>query len=260
MARLVTTPLDKGALRRRLQDREITYGTFLGLGSPMAAEVVASSGVDWVLIDQEHGGGSEAELGQSIVASGAYGVPALVRVESQERIRIGRALDAGAAGVMVPRIESVTEAAEAARHVSYPPFGDRGVATYNRSARWGKDLSAIESGRNAACIIQIETMGALDDVEKIAELPDVDSLFVGPLDLSFALGAPRDFNHPSFIAACERVISACLAAGKPAGILAADATAGRRFKQMGFLFIAVGSDSTVLAKAISTEISETKGN
>lgn len=252
------SPLDNGALRQRLLNGEMTYGTFLGLGSPMAAEVVATSGVDWVLIDQEHGGGSESELGQTIVAAGAYGVPALVRIESQERIRIGRALDAGAVGVMVPRIESVEEAAEAAKHVSYPPHGDRGVATYNRSARWGKDISAIESGRNACCIIQIETLGSLDDVEKIAAVPEVDSLFVGPLDLSFALGTPRDFTHPSFVAACERVIAACDASGKTAGILAADSTAARRFKTMGFTFIAIGSDSTILAKAISNEISETK--
>lgn len=254
------SPLDNGALRQRLLNREITYGTFLGLGSAMAAEVVATSGVDWVIIDQEHGGGSESELGQTIVAAGAYGVPALVRIESQERIRIGRALDAGAAGIMVPRIEGVAEAVEAAKHVSYPPQGDRGVATYNRSARWGKDISAIESERNACCIIQIETLGSLDEVEKIAALPAVDSLFVGPLDLSFALGTPRDFTHPSFVAACKRVIAACATSGKTAGILAADSTAARLFKTMGFSFIAIGSDSTILAKAISNEISETKEN
>lgn len=259
MTRLMAhSPLDRGALRQRFIANEATYGTFLGLGSPMAAEVVATSGVDWVLIDQEHGGGSEEQLGATIVAAGAYGVGALVRVESQERIRIGRALDAGAAGVMVPQIRSTADAVEAVRHMSYPPAGDRGVATYNRSAQWGNDLSVLEKGRDAACLIQIETLTALIDVENIAQVEGVDVLFVGPLDLSFALGVPRDFTHPTFVAACHRVLAAGKKENTVCGILAPDATAARRYKDMGFTFIAVGSDSTLLSKIVAQEISEIK--
>jgi 4-hydroxy-2-oxoheptanedioate aldolase len=255
---MANSPLDRGALRQRFIANESTYGTFLGLGSPLAAEVVATSGVDWVLIDQEHGGGSEDQLGATIVAAGAYGVGALVRVESQERIRIGRALDAGAAGVMVPRIRSTAEAVEAVRHMSYPPVGDRGVATYNRSARWGKDLSVLESGRDAACIIQIETLEALSAVDDIARVEGADVLFVGPLDLSFALGVPRDFTHPVFVDACHKVLAAGKRENIVCGILAPDSTSARRYKDMGFTFIAVGSDSTLLSLIVTQEISQLK--
>lgn len=252
------SPLKGQEFREKLASREITYGTFLGLGSSMAAEVVATTGVDWVLIDHEHGGGTESEVGATIVAAGAYGVPALVRVESQERIRIGRVLDAGAAGVMFPRIEDVSQVLQAVRHSSYPPHGDRGVATYNRSARWGKDLEALEVGRTAACIIQIETITALNQVNKIAEIAGVDALFVGPLDLSFALGVPRDFSHPVFIEACEKVLAACAKSGIVCGILAPDVAGAKRYKDMGFTFIAIGSDATLLSQVITHTISEIK--
>lgn len=254
----MNSPFSGENFRSRLQERERTLGTFLGMGSPMAAEIACSNGVDWVLIDLEHGGGTEDTLGATIVAASAFGVPSLVRVESHERIRIGRALDAGAAGIMIPRITSTAEAKEAVNHMSYPPEGDRGVATYNRSAAWGKDVSVLASGRNAACVIQIETLTALIDVKPIAELPGVDALFIGPLDLSFALGVPRDFTHPTFIEACEKVLTACAKVNKPCGILAPDAFEAQRYLRMGFTFIAIGSDSTLLAKAIAKEISETK--
>ena len=254
------TPLSRGAFRTRLQNQETTYGTFLGLGSPMAAEVVGTTGVDWVLVDLEHGGGTESQLGDTVVAAGAYGVPALVRVESQERIRIGRALDAGAAGIMIPRIDNISEAQQAVTHMSYPPHGDRGVATYNRSARWGGDVSALDSGRDAACIIQIESLGGLESAEEIAALEGVDCLFIGPQDLTFSLGIPREFTHPTFLEACHKVLKACERSKKVAGILASDAPTAIEYKKMGFGFIAIASDAIILARALSADIEEARKN
>ena len=121
----------------------LTIGTFLGMGSPMATEIAAVSGADWVLLDLEHGGAGEDLIGPTVVAGMAYAIPTLVRVESMERIRIGRALDAGASGVMIPRIETPEQVVAVVKHMSYPPFGDRGVATYNRSAKCGRDLSGL---------------------------------------------------------------------------------------------------------------------
>ncbi|MEI6591187.1 MAG: aldolase/citrate lyase family protein, partial [Actinomycetes bacterium] len=200
------TPLSRGALLKRVKSGELTVGTFLGLASPIAAEMAAIGGADWVLLDLEHGGGSESLVGATVISSGAYGVPTLVRVESSERIRIGRVLDEGVAGVMVPRLNSAAEVAKVTKHFAYPPLGDRGAATYNRAARWGEDLDALDPAPKAACIIQIETKGALDDVEAIAALPGADILFVGPLDLSFALGMPKDFDNPTFQQALARVV------------------------------------------------------
>ena len=122
---------------------ETTVGTFVGMASATAAEVCAAAGADWVLIDLEHGSGSEDAVRDGVLAAGSYGVPTVVRVESGDRIRIGRVLDQGAAGIMVPRLDKPGEVAAVLTHLLYPPHGDRGVATYNRSCRWGMDRSPL---------------------------------------------------------------------------------------------------------------------
>ena len=252
----MTSPLSRGGFLKTLKEGQLTIGTFLGLASPLAAEVAAVSGVDWVLLDLEHGGGGEEQVSPTVVASGGYGVPTLVRVESSERIRIGRVLDSGVAGVMLPRVDTVEQVEVAVRHMSYPPNGDRGVATYNRAVAWGKDLDALAPEPKSALLVQIETLGALAEVEKIAAVPGVDALFVGPLDLSYALGVPRDFKNPKFLEALEKVLAAANAQNKVAGILASDTTIARFYVEMGFKFIAIGSDSTLMAKAITDAVDE----
>jgi 2-dehydro-3-deoxyglucarate aldolase/4-hydroxy-2-oxoheptanedioate aldolase len=232
-----TTPLERGALRRRLANGATTVGTFVGMASTTGTEVCAAAGADWLLIDLEHGAGSEDVISDSVLAAASYGVPAIVRVESNERIRIGRVLDQGAAGLT---------------HLRYPPHGDRGVATYNRSCRWGLDRSPLtDPTQNTLGVIQIETLAALDAVEEIAAQDGVDVLFVGPLDLSFALGVPLQFDGPEFVAATGRVLDAAAAHGKTAGILAASAAVAVRYVERGFRFVAIGSDSTMLAAALS---------
>lgn len=238
---------------------EPTFGTFLGLASSIAAEVAAVSGADWVLLDLEHGSGGEEQLSPTIVATKAYGVPTFVRVESAERIRIGRALDAGAAGVMIPRLENVEQVKTSVRHFSYPPLGDRGVASYNRAAAWGNNPSALEPIKRTSAIIQIETAGALEDVEQIAAIEGVDILFVGPLDLSYALGLPRDFQNEKFINALKKVVAAANLHGKIAGILSADAETAKSHLELGFKFIALSSDSVLLSKALKENLEEIKG-
>jgi 2-dehydro-3-deoxyglucarate aldolase/4-hydroxy-2-oxoheptanedioate aldolase len=255
----MTNPLDRGKFRERLQSRELTVGTFLGLGSPLAAEVAAAAGVDWVLVDCEHGAAGDDVVSPTVIAASAYGVPALVRVESADRIRIGRALDAGAAGIMIPRVTGVNEARDAVAHLFYPPRGDRGVATYNRANQWGADLDALDGAIHACAIVQIETRGALDAVADIAALDGVDLVFVGPLDLSYALGCPRQYDHPDFLAALGAVVAAASAAGIPAGILAPDAESAARHIDRGFRFIALSSDSVLLSTAIRSNLDIVRG-
>ena len=243
--------MEKGALRRKIVAGERTVGTFVGLASTFAAEVCAATNPDWILIDLEHGSCDEGQVGSLALAAAAYGVPSIVRVESPERIRIGRVLDQGVAGVMIPRIETVEQVRSALQHLRYPPYGDRGVATYNRSARWGLDPSSLTAEEQETLfIVQIETLAALDAVDEIVAIDGVDLLFIGPLDLSFALGVPRQFDHPTFLKALDRVQEAAERAGKPVGILASDKTAGKALAKRGIHFIGVGSDSTLLSAAM----------
>ncbi|MFE4835235.1 HpcH/HpaI aldolase/citrate lyase family protein [Arthrobacter sp. NPDC056691] len=244
-------PLNAGQLRRRLAAGEVTVGTFVGLASATATEVCAASGADWVLIDLEHGSGGEDAVREGVIAAGAYGVPAIVRVESGDRIRIGRVLDNGAAGIMVPRLNSVEQAQDSVRHLRYPPHGDRGVATYNRACRWGMDREPLTANdQETVGIMQIETLEALENVENIAAQEGVDVIFVGPLDLSYALGVPLQLDSHIFQEALARVIAAAQLHNKAAGILAVDGMGAAKYVRQGFRFVAIGSDSTIMAAAL----------
>ena len=246
------TPLDGGRLRRRLAAGETTVGTFLGTASPLAAEVCAAAGVDWLLLDLEHGAGGEEQVRSVVPAVAAYGVPTVVRVESVERIRLGRVLDLGAAGVMLPRLDTVEEVRAALRHLRYPPHGDRGVATYNRACRFGLDPGALDrADEEILGVVQVESVRAVRDVEAVAALDGVDVLFVGPRDLSSDLGVPGDLRAPAYLEALEQVQQAASRHGKACGLLVADGEAAARFAAEGWSFVAVGSDATVLATALS---------
>lgn len=239
-----------GSLRERALAREILIGTFLNLGSPLAAEACALAGYDWLLVDLEHGGGGEESLLGQLLAADAHDIPVLVRVETPARIRTGKVLDLGAAGVMFPRIDTASEAEEAVRHLRYPPVGDRGVATYNRSCGFGQHPEALATtGAGLLGVVQMESVHALEEVEEIAAIPGVDVLFVGPRDLSHALGMPGRFDDPAFLSALARVSAVAASAGVAAGILAGDPRAVSRYIDLGYSFVALGSDSSMLATA-----------
>jgi 4-hydroxy-2-oxoheptanedioate aldolase len=222
-------------------------GTFVNLGSALATEACAMAGLDWLLVDLEHGSGSEDALVGQVLAAAVHDVPLIVRVESLERIRVGRVLDLGVAGVMIPRVADSAEATRVARWARYPPDGERGMATYNRACGFGTRTEALARANDqVTVIIQVETHGALEEVEEIAATAGVDALFVGPLDLSQALGVQGDYEAPVFQEAVARVARAAADHGIVAGILARDREAADRYAASGFGLIAVGSDFTFL--------------
>jgi 2-keto-3-deoxy-L-rhamnonate aldolase RhmA len=169
--------------RERLAAGETLVGAFLNLGSPVAAEVCAHAGFDWLLFDLEHGAGTEAELIPTLQAIGGR-CAAFVRVEANERPRFARALDSGAHGVMVARVDSADDARHAGVVHALPPRGVRGIASMNRGKGWGFGADDAD----ALCVIQIETRGAVEEAREIAATDGVDVLFVGPSDLGAALG------------------------------------------------------------------------
>lgn len=247
-------------LRSRIRNRDPLLGTFLNLGSTMAAEACALAGFDFVVIDLEHGSGDESSLGAQLLAVDSHDVPAIVRVESSERIRAGRVLDLGAAGAMFPRLRLRDEVSQALRHLRYPPVGDRGVATYNRACGFGLHPENLETTNDDVVgIVQIETTEAVDEVEDISRLDGVDCLFVGPRDLSYALGVPGGFDGSKYREAIGRVADAARTAGIAAGILVGDSEEARRHLERGFTFIAIGSDSTFVAQAARRAASAFEG-
>jgi 2-keto-3-deoxy-L-rhamnonate aldolase RhmA len=237
-------------LRERVLEGADLRGTFLNMGSPLVAEVLALSGFDWLLVDLEHGIRSEDALIGQLLAGAAHDVPMIVRVESSQRIRVGHVLDLGAQGVMFPRLNTPEEVRDAVSHLWYPPKGDRGVATYNRARSFGSDAREVGAVNDSLLgIVQIETLEALENVERIAAIPGVDVLFVGPADLSTSLGVPGQSDAPAFVESLDKVVAAARKANIAAGILTGDLARVGALNEQGFSFVSVSSDSGLLAGA-----------
>jgi 2-dehydro-3-deoxyglucarate aldolase/4-hydroxy-2-oxoheptanedioate aldolase len=163
---------------------------------------------------------------------------------------MGRVLDGGAAGIMLPRMDSALQVSQALTHLRFPPHGDRGVATYNRACRFGLDPGALDrADEEILVIVQIESVAAVEAADEIAALDGVDVLFIGPRDLSHDLGVPGDTNAPAFVEALDTVLAAGKRHGKACGLLVNDGANAAQRVEEGWAFVAIGSDSTLLATA-----------
>jgi 2-keto-3-deoxy-L-rhamnonate aldolase RhmA len=237
-------------LTQRIRAREPLLGTFVSLGSPVVANLLASVGYDYLLIDLEHGAGSEAVLQSQLFAAEAEGAATMVRTETFDRIRIGRVLDLGARAVMLPRVDTADQCAEAVAHLRYPPAGDRGVASSNRARGWSTRTGSFsEANLEIAAVVQIESEEAVWNVDAIAAVEGVDALFVGPSDLSHSLGIPGELDAPAFTDALTRVLNAARAHDLAAGILAATPERARAFMAQGFTLMVLSADVNMLAAA-----------
>jgi 4-hydroxy-2-oxoheptanedioate aldolase len=236
-------------IKKRLQQGETLYGCWLNLGSSLTAEMVGMAGFDWVLIDLEHGAGVEKDVLHQLQALEHTPAATLVRVESTERQRINRILDMGAEGIMCPRLSTATEAATVARALHYPPEGSRGIAKMIRATEFGKKFPEYykESRDTILGIVQVETMEVLSHLDEIAAMPGIDVLFIGPSDLSMALGVFGQFDHPVYKDALKATVNAARKAGKAVGILIHNPDDLKRYHEMGIRLIACGADGAFVA-------------
>lgn len=220
------------------------YGTWLSTGSPAIAELASLSGFDWLLIDLEHGLGTEAAVLPQLQAIQAGGAAAIVRVGSPHPDLIARVLDWGADGLMVPHVGSAEEAERCVQAMRYPPRGHRG---YSRSVRaYGYGLRPATPDLAPFFFAQIETAAAVERARAIARVEGVDALFVGPADLQFDLGvqgaaAPRDYRG-----CLQEVVAAAREAGKLSGLLLRDAGGVDKHHELGFTHLAIESDMAIL--------------
>lgn len=237
-------------LKKRLQQGEALNGCWLNLGSSLTAEIVGSAGFDWVLIDLEHGSGHEKDalLQLQALQCGTSGV--IVRVESNDKRRIQRALDIGAEGIMCPQAETAADAQKVVNGMHYAPNGKRGVAKMIRATGFGKNFDSYlkESKDTILGVIQIETAEALKHLDEIAALDGVDVLFIGPSDLTMSLGIFGQFDHLLYIEAIKAIVNAATKARKAVGILLFDPDDYKTYYNMGIRLIACGSDATFVAQ------------
>jgi 2-dehydro-3-deoxyglucarate aldolase/4-hydroxy-2-oxoheptanedioate aldolase len=245
----VIGPSPERTLRARVLAGETLFGLFLDLGSPFSAEICAKAGYDWLVVDLEHGAGTEAGLVGLLQSVEVGGSTAVVRPQSGERLRIGRALDLGAAGIVIPRLESAAEAREAVSFLRYPPAGVRGVALRTRGAGMGSVAhgEVHQINERILGIVQIESVGALREADQIAAIDGVDVLFVGPADLTHSLGVPGRFDDETYLNALKAVVDACAAHGKAAGILVYDLGVVPGLLELGYRFVGIGADGALIA-------------
>ena len=249
--------------KERLLDREAVHGCWVNMGSSVSAEIVGSAGFDWVLIDLEHGVGNEANLLGQLQALSSSNTFPVVRTESYEAARVKKVLDLGASGIMFPQIQNLEEARLAISNMYYPPIGRRGLAKMIRATQYGAafDQYHKEIKENLLGVIQIETLESLKYLDEIAALDGVDVLFLGPADLSMALGILGQWEHPDFVSAVEAIGKAAKKAGKAAGVLFFDLHQYEFYYQQGFRFLASGSDMVFVnqgARKLASDLNEQK--
>ena len=249
----------KNLMREKWLKGDASLGTISHMLSPVAIEAMGAAGMDFVLLDMEHGPMNFESLAACITAADAANITPLVRVSDTTRPSILRALDLGAKGVIVPCLESVDQAKTLIQHAKFKPLGNRGYCM-TRDGKWGYD-KIYENGldgymehcnRQTLLIPQCETVNCLENIEEIAALDGIDGILVGPYDLSLALGIPGQFTHNDFISAVDRILKACKTNKKISMIFVNDEQAMRARLNQGFDCILYGIDVVSLINFYSS--------
>jgi 4-hydroxy-2-oxoheptanedioate aldolase len=224
-------------------------GLWSSLGSAAATEILFESGFDWILIDTEHAPNETPMVADQLRAASLGTAAAVVRPAWNDTVILKRLLDIGVQTLLVPFVQSAEEAARAVAATRYPPRGVRGVASVHRANRYGRAPDYFARADDEMCVlVQLETAASVEALEEIAAVEGVDGVFIGPSDLAASLGHLGNNAHPEVRRTIEEACRRAQAIGKPIGILAPIETDARAYLQMGFAFVAVGSDVVVLRK------------
>ena len=246
-------------LKRRLAAGETVLGSWLSIGDGLSAELMASLGWDWLLIDMEHGPVSLSQAPALIAAVRAHGVVPFVRVAWNESSQIQRALDLGTFGILVPVVNTAEDARRVVGDARFPPLGERSLGGVRAGLAFGADQSTYGAHANdeVLVLVQIETEPAVANADAILATAGIDGVFVGPNDLAVSGGKrwpdvwERDAEYMRLISA---VTAAAQRAGKVAGILARDARMAARMIELGYRFVGIGSDVNFMTAAARREL------
>jgi 2-keto-3-deoxy-L-rhamnonate aldolase RhmA len=242
--------LRENGVKRALKQGRVVIGTMISeMRSPAIAQIMAGAGFDFMFIDMEHGAYTIETVADLIKVARLAGIVPLVRVPDPHYFLLSRPLDAGAMGLMVPRIEDPATVEHIVRSVKYPPLGTRGCSTFKGHSDYTRVvLREFTNFQNeeVLVILQIERREAIERIEEIAAVPGVDVCLIGPNDLTLSLGASSR-HDPAVIAAIERVIAACDAAGIASGIHILDVEELGMWMRKGMRMITCSSDARFLS-------------
>lgn len=241
--------MTRTSLRKKIDSRSMTLGSWITIGNPAIAEIMARAGFDWLVVDLEHSVISIDVAGELIRTIDLCGVAPLVRLTSNDPNQIKRVMDAGAHGIVVPMVNSPAEATAAVAATRYAPSGTRGVGLA-RAQGYGVGFQEyLEWQKNGpVVIVQIEHKDAVERLEEILTVPGVDGFIIGPYDLSCSMGIPGQFDHPDFLGAMTRIRETGKQLGCPAGlhIVEPDLQRLEQTIREGFTFIAYSVDTRML--------------
>jgi len=228
----------------------VVWGTFVfEYGSPAVPRIMKAAGWDYILIDTEHASFGMETVGNLLHVSAAVGLPAVVRVPEAQRSLLSRPLDAGAMGVMIPRVESRAQAEDIVRYTKYFPMGDRGVALGTAHSAYqavnGKQFIR-QANTELLVIMQIETQRGMENLDDILSVPGLSVAYLGPHDLSTSMGMPGAVSHPRVVQAITAFLRGCKRHGVIPGIWVDSIQDGQAWMRRGARFMTYGADFSML--------------
>ena len=243
--------LPVNTFKSALASRQAQIGLWVGLADPYAAEMLATTGFDWLLVDGEHAPNDLRSTLAQLQAVAPYPVHPIVRPVEGDTATIKQLLDVGAQTLLVPMVHTAAQAEQVVAATRYAPRGTRGLGSaLARASRWSSVEGYAEHAEEEICVlVQAESREALANLEAIAQVDGVDGVFFGPADLSASMGHLGRPNDPEVLAAIDAGIATVLRAGKAPGILATDPGLARRYLADGALFVAVGIDAMLLVRS-----------
>ncbi|MFA5238576.1 MAG: aldolase/citrate lyase family protein [Phycisphaerae bacterium] len=246
-------------LKKKLKDKALSIGSWLQFNSPDVAEVMAKAGFEWLAVDMEHGPIDVTDLSNLFRAIENGGAVPLARLSENNPYLIKRVLDAGAKGIIVPMIKTADEIKQAVDSAQYPPKGRRGIG-YARANNYGLDFKAYLNHFNDDVVVvaQIEDIGAVNNIEEIFSIKEIDSFLIGPYDLSGSMNKTGCFDDPEVKAAIQKVLDAAKKQQITPGIhvIPPDVNEVRQRIKEGFKFIAVSVDAYMLGTLASQLLKE----
>ena len=239
----------KNQFKNALKAGKPQIGLWSSLSSSYTVEVIAGAGFDWILLDSEHSPADLENLLTQLQAAAPYPTHSVVRVPWNDMVNMKRTLDIGAQTLLVPYVSTADEARAAVAHTRYPPAGVRGVAGTTRATRFGRVKDYAKRAHEEICVlVQVETQGALDNIEAICAVEGVDGVFIGPADLHASMGYTGEIANPKVKPLIDEAIHRIRKCGSAPGILTPNEADARHWLECGALFVAVGSDVGILAR------------
>lgn len=248
-------------LKKKLMSNKPTTGLWVTLEAPTITEIAVTLGLDWVVIDAEHGHLDFKEILEHIRATRNSDTVPLVRIQEVEQGLIKRVLDLGAGGILVPQVYSPQEVERAVKFAKYPPWGVRGVSS-ERANRWGMGLKSDTLVANSETLVipLMETVSAGQCIEEICDIPGVDAIQFGPADYSASVGSLGEWEGPGVASQLLDIKDRIHARGLPCGILCRDLTDLLRRRDQGFRMLGLGTDTGLLIRGMQQSVETLRDN